>query len=325
MIFRRGFLVSGMCAAAMLLTVNAQDDQEVEGENNNNPDGQIAPQLDQDVQFAHLVRVVSIHGVCEVKNPDDGTFKPARHNKAYPLESVFRTGPNSSCFLIFSSENNAELGENTEASVTGRKKNRLTCDSLTLQLIAGTVKTTLRETLKNSTFNIKTPNADVKDLTGRAEYTLSFEDENELFEAATITGSSRIEGPHYTIPLLQAANTVNIMTSANRSFSRLTSVSGDFDIILPNGTKEPVTYGMSPNAIVKIWRETAPVGGRTIVSTLVISPTGMARHRFAYAEGRKALITGELVQKDEDLEIPDLPVLHSDKKKEEEEQKDTAL
>jgi hypothetical protein len=46
---------------------------------------------------------------------------------------------------------------------------------------------------------------------------------------------------------------------------------------------------------VKIWRESAPVGGRAIISTLVVSPAGMARHRFAYADGRPNLATGELI------------------------------
>ena len=72
---------------------------------------------------------------------------------------------------------------------------------------------------------------------------------------------------------------------------------------------------MSPQAVVKIWRENAPVGGRAIISTLVVSPTGMARHRFAYAEGRPNLATGELItaqegdDKEKDKEV--LPVLLS--------------
>jgi hypothetical protein len=105
---------------------------------------------------------------------------------------------------------------------------------------------------------------------------------------------------------------VNIQTAGDRSLSRLTSVSGDFSILLENGTDTPVNYGMSPQAVVKIWRENAPVGGRAIISTLVVSPTGMARHRFAYAEGRPCLATGELItaQEGDDKEKKDdLPVL----------------
>ncbi len=322
MMNQRRFLATGMCAAAMLLTVNAQENEVAEN-NQGNLDVQVAPK--PETKFASLVRVVNIHGLCEVNNPDVGSFKPASHNKAYPLGTTFRTGAGSSCFLVFSSEDSAELAENSEVIITGKTQDGIICESLTAKLITGTFKTSLRDNLKGSTFNINTPNADVKNMTGRGEYSLSVEDGNEVFEAATITGISSIEGPHYSIPSLQAANTVNITTSPNRSFSRLTSVSGDFTIVLPNGTEEPVNFGMSPKAIVKIWREAAPVGGRTVVSALVVSPTGMARHRFAYAEGREALITGELVQSEQDMEIPDLPVLQSDQGKGDKKEEDSTL
>ena len=97
-----------------------------------------------------------------------------------------------------------------------------------------------------------------------------------------------------------------------RTLTRLTSVSGDFPIVLENGTETPVTFGMTPKAVVKIWRENAPVGGRPIISTLVVSPTGIARHRFVYAEGRPDLTTGELiVPADAELKEEALPVLLS--------------
>lgn len=323
MMIQRRFLATGICAATMLLTVSAQEENEVADNN----DAQVAPVAAQtDTKFANLVRVVNIHGTCEVNNPDINSFKPALHNKAYPMGSRFRTGPGSSCFLVFSADDSAELTQNSEVMITGVSKDGITCHSLTAKLIAGKLNTSLRDNLKDCTFNINTPNADIKDMTGRGEFSLTHEDNNEIFQAATITGRSSVDGPHYTIPALQAANTVNITTSPNRSFSRLTSVSGDFAIMLQNGTEEPVNFGMSPKALVKIWRENAPIGGRTIVSALVVSPTGMARHRFAYAEGRQALITGELVEAEQEADIPDLPVLLSDQKKEEtKEEKDAEL
>ncbi len=266
-----------------------------------------AAAMQSETRFANLVRVVNLHGTCEVLNPDRGNFESAQHNKTYPLGSTFRTAAASSMFLVFSEEDSVELLEQSEVVVTGVCKDNRTCQSLTLQLVRGTVKTTLRENLKGSEFNVNTPNAELKSISGRGEYTISSEGENEIFQAATITGSAVVEGPHYTIPSLQAANTVNIMSAPNRSFSRLTSVSGDFTIELENGSGQPVNFGMSPQALVKIWRKQAPVGGRTVVSTLVVSPTGMARHRFAYVEGRAALQTGELVEAPETME--DLPEL----------------
>ncbi|MDA3926721.1 MAG: hypothetical protein PF904_18705 [Kiritimatiellae bacterium] len=300
MIDQGRFLIISICATAALLTANAQDNEAAASKT---PAAVIDKQVEvSDMKFANLVRVINIQGICEVNNPDLGEFKQAKHNKAYPMGSIFRTGANSKCILIFSAADSAIVTANSELMVTACKK---TCQSLTLKLITGEIQTTLRDNLSDGSFSVNTPNCDIINISGRGSYTLGTEEGNEILKASTITGTARVEGPHYTIPALQAANKVNITTDPNRSFSRLTSVSGDFAIELSNGTEEPIIYKMSPKALVKIWRESAPVGGRTIVSTLVVSPTGMARHRFAYAEGRKVLKTGELVKQESDQDLPD--------------------
>ncbi|MFA7173676.1 MAG: hypothetical protein WC340_09715 [Kiritimatiellia bacterium] len=282
------FLIAAMCAAAALLTSNAQEN-EPPAAKPAAPAG--SPGSAPEVKFANLIRVVNIQGACDVNNPDLGTFQPAKHNKAYPMGSIFRTAANSSCILVFSAEDNAALSENTELTVTACKEN---CESLTLKLISGSVKTTLRDNLADGTFFVRTPHTVVKNVSGRGAYSLTTEDTSEVFRLSTITGTAKIEGAHYTIPTLQAANKLTIITAPDRSFTSLTAVSGDFIIELPTGSEEPIIYSMSPQAVVKIWRENAPVGGRAIISTLVVSPTGLARHRFAYAEGRTILKTGEL-------------------------------
>ena len=269
--------------------------------------------------FEPLVRIMNIQGACEVKNPDVGKFVPAQNNKAYPLGSVVRTGPGGSAFVAFSSQESAQLLDNTEVIISAMEKNPL---GRTLRLISGKVKTSLRDNLPEGSFSIETPNANCKNVAGRGEFSLTSEANMETFQAATITGSALIEGLQFRIPALRAANTINIQTAHDRALSRLTSVSGDFAINLENGTDTPVTYGMSPKAVVKIWRENAPVGGRPVISTLVVSPTGKAIHRFAYAEGRANLATGELIaaaQESEAKEKEELPVLLTTEEKKGEE------
>lgn len=258
--------------------------------------------------FEPLVRIFNIQGTCEVKNPDVGQYQAAQNNKAYPLGSVFRTAAGSSAFLAFSAQESVQLLEGSEVVVgTPEKAPAARC----IRLVSGKIKTTLRDNLPEGSFSVEAPNTSCKNLAGRGEFTLGSDGDLETFQAATITGSSRVEGMQYQIPALRAANTVNIQTAPNRSLSRLTSVSGDFSIVLENGTETPVTFRMSPKAVVKIWREVAPVGGRNIISTLVVSPTSKARHRFAYVEGRPNLATGELIlaPEGEDAEKDDLPVL----------------
>ncbi len=259
--------------------------------------------------FEPLVRVINIQGVCEVKDPDGGKFVPAQNNKFYPLGTVLKTGLGSSAVMIFSAQESVQVLEKSEITVVCPKKNP---EGRIVRLAMGKIKTTLRDNLPEGAFGVETPNASCQNVAGRGEYLLMTDAAVETFQAATITGSARIEGPQYSIPALRAANTINIQTAPDRSLSRLTSVSGDFPIILENGTETPVNFGMSPKAVVKIWRENAPVGGRPIISTLVVSPTGIARHRFVYAEGRPDLTTGELIIPGEaDKKEEELPLLLS--------------
>lgn len=275
-------------AAVFALTVRAQDNAQPPAA----AEQTAAEQQPAGKLFAPLVRVLNIRGFCEVNNPDVGAFKPAQENKAYPLGTLFRTGADSSALLVFSPQESVQLLAGTEVVAATPDKNP---DGRVVRLVAGKIKTSLRENLPEGSFGVETPNASCQNVEGRGEYSLAVEANMETFQVATITGAARIQGPQYHIPALRAANTVNIQTAADRSFSRLTSVSGDFAIILAKGDEEPVNFGMSPKAVVKIWRENAPVGGRPVISMLVVSPTGIARHRFAYAEGRAGLATGELV------------------------------
>ncbi|MDX9868266.1 MAG: hypothetical protein RBT78_10105 [Kiritimatiellia bacterium] len=259
--------------------------------------------------FDPLVRMMNVLGVCEVKTPDAEGFAPARNNKYYPLGTVFRTGLGGSALLVFSPQESVKLSADTEVSVTAPEKNP---EARVLRFRGGAVKTSLRDNLQEGLFAIETPSTTCRNVAGRGEYTLACDATLETFQAATITGAARVEGAQYHIPALRAANTVNIQNAPDRTLTRLTSVSGDFPIVLENGTETPVTFGMTPKAVVKIWRENAPVGGRPIISTLVVSPTGIARHRFVYAEGRPDLTTGELiVPADAELKEEALPVLLS--------------
>lgn len=315
MMDQAGVFKASVCAVAVsvVTTAFAQDNAQPAADPAQAPSAEqaAAPAAEQQApakNFEPLVRIFNVQGAVEVKNPDVGQFQPAQGNKAYPLGTVFRTAAGAAGLLAFSAQETVQLLENTEVVVGCPEKAPA---ARLVRLVSGKIKTTLRDNLPEGSFSVETPNTSCKNLAGRGEFTLSNDGTIETFQAATITGIARIEGQQYQIPALRAANTVNIQTAPDRSLSRLTSVSGDFPIVLENGTEAPVTFGMSPKAVVKIWREVAPVGGRSIISTLVVSPTGKARHRFAYAEGRPNLATGELIaapegeesEKDEKLPV----------------------
>ena len=272
-----GIFRTGVCAvvAACMTAANAQDEEAQPAETGDEAPAVAEQPLDASGKtFMPMVRIVQTRGTCEVNNPDVGSYAAAVEGKVYPLGTQFRTGADSLATLIFSSQESVQLSSSSEVLVSAPEGNP---DGRVVRLLAGRIKTYLRENLPEGSFCIELPNAVSTNVEGRGEYALSGDANGETLLIKTITGAARIEGPHYQIPALRAANTVDIQTSADRSFSRLTSVSGDFAIILNKGEEEPVNYGMSPKAVVKIWRENAPVGGRPVIAALVVSPTGIAK------------------------------------------------
>jgi hypothetical protein len=289
---KTGVLTAGVCA--MALSVVALNGFAEEAAQAVAPaDGAAeAPQAPQKI-FEPLVRITSIRGAVEVKNPDVGTFAAAVINKTYPLGSIFRTAADATAVLLLSRQETVTLSAATEVEVRAPKKNN---DARVVRLIAGTIETNVRDNPPEGAFNVITPNAVLKNIAGKGKYTIFTDPNGESFQIATITGSAIVIGPQYEIPALRAANTLEVLTAQDRSMSRLTSISGDFGVKLANGDKDPVAYTLSPKAVIKIWRENAPVGGRQVVSVLAVSHTGTAEHRYAYVVGRPNLATGEQVK-----------------------------
>ena len=228
--------------------------------------------------FQPLVQVMNIRGICEVHNPDVGQYKPAMRNKAYPMGSTFRTGIDGRCALVFSMKDTLRMSPNSEVVVEADKANS---DVRIVKLIRGQIRTNIRDNPREGAFNVFTEDTFCKSLSGRGTYTMTRTPTLTILKVSTVTGSAVVEGPHYTVPALRAANAIEIQTSPNRALSRIADISGDYNIVLPNGSDKPVTYTMSPKDIVKIWRETAKIGGRMIVSVLVLKPNGAGWFRSA--------------------------------------------
>jgi len=306
----RDYMMTGavcVLATAMQVFAQAEDAQEADpvvvAPDGKAEQGGITEQggKKDDKGFELLVRVTTVRGEAMVLNPDVGTATQVVKNKAYPLGSTFRTGRGGSVSVSFSgslTENIVEMLENTEAVMLAPADNP---KARAVRLVSGRIKTNMKDNLLEGQFSVETPNAKCKNMAGKGEFSLTMEGENEIFQAATIRGSAYVEGPQYTIEKLEAANTVNVLTTPNRALSRLTSEKGDFKITLDNGTEDQVIADMSPKAIVKIMRSVAPVGGRLIVSTLVMGPTGKARDHFTYAVGR-----GDIVPKASDAVSKDV-------------------
>jgi hypothetical protein len=218
MMDQAGVFRASVCAvaASVLTTVCAQDAQPVVEQPAATPAvaaapaDAVAPAVAEPAKpaklFDPLVRVMNIRGVCEVKNPDVGSFQPVLNNKAYPLGSSFRTGLGGSAVISFSAQESVQLLEGSEMVAACPEKDP---DGRLVRIISGKVKTTLRDNLPEGVFGIETPNTICRNVAGRGEITLSSDANTETLQIAIITGSTRVEGPQYQVPALRAANTLN--------------------------------------------------------------------------------------------------------------------
>ena len=296
---RSGFLKRGLCALAVLgaAAVFAEDDAEQEqpaadaqaeaGAEN----GGKAPGAD----FFPMVKCFRPRGSVRVMNPDHGKFEPAVSDKMYPLGTQFETAAGSSVTIFLSEQDHVILQADTLVSVKQGAKPEMRV----IAFSGGQIFTFIRDTTPEGLIEVQTPNAALTNVAGKGDYTLKTAAGDESFRIVTITGSVSVKGQQYSVPALRAANTLLLVTEADRSMSRLTSESGEFAVVLEKGAEEPVSFKMSPRAVVKIWRQHAKIGGRLIVSTLAVNPNGVSAHRFAWAEGRPQVATGEMIQSDE--------------------------
>ena len=248
-----------------------------------------------DAGFFPLIKCFRPLGSVRVLNPDVGKFEPAVSDKMYPLGTQFETSAGASVTLFLSETDQILLEAETLATVKQGAKP----EARAIVFAGGQILTFFRDSTPEGQIEVQTPNAVLKNVAGKGEYTLKTAAGDESFRIATITGGASVEGQQYSVPSLRAANTLFVTTAADRSMSRLTSESGEFAVVLEKGAEEPVSFRMSPRAVVKIWRQHAKVGGRLIVSTLAVNSSGASVHRFAWAEGRPQVATGEMIHSDE--------------------------
>ena len=246
-------------------------------------------------KYPLFVRFVRARGTLTVTNPDRGAPEKAVPGKMYPMGTVFATAPGATAtfdlggdtFVLDSDSSAAvEAGSNPDSS---RK----------ILFTRGTLHTAFRDDSPAGALTVETFDVALTDLRGKGEYTIKVVGEETRLRVRTVTGCARIVGSQFEIPEFKVACKAVITTAANRSFSRIENRAGEYSIRLSNGTPEATLCRLTPRAVVKIFRDYAKIGQRLIVSTLVLRPDGMAQHRFAFADGRPEVATGELVTHEE--------------------------
>ena len=261
--------------------------------------------------FHALVRLAVINGDVQVKLPREKEFKKAVEGKFYPTGSYFRTSGGTSEF---------EFGKDAFIKVSGdsefgTREEEISSQKRTAMPVRGTFTVSLPRTLPTGMFALAFPNFTAKDLAGESRYELVPSGDGDEAVVHVITGMLAIEGPHYKVARMSAADRMRIRTTGDSLFTSLRGEAGDYKVSLDQGCttyKDPISgevkkqdrrldFGLTPQCAIKIFRKRSEVGGRMAVSMMTFDPAGEMRNRFTFAEGTASVNFGEEVVRIQDI------------------------
>lgn len=308
--------MASVTALAAFSPVFAEDEEATEenksAENSSaeGAEGEVAaPAAQPEKPFYPLLRCVRAEGTVRILRPRTQDWVAAEEGRFYPLGSTIQvTAEAGKPLAQFEFGEKAQLVIKDAAEVVTRaieigEKTR------TVELKGGRIAFELPRTLKEGVFRLVLPSFTCENLAGNSTFAFTANGDGDEVVVRCVTGQLAVKGAHYEIPKMGAANQVSIRTTTDQLFTSLRGQSGDCKVILDRGlvqernfetgemkdVAKPLEFSLSPQCAVKIFRAKAAVGGRVSVSMMTFSPSGEMLNRFAFAEGRSNVNSGELV------------------------------
>ena len=308
------------CATALCsaFALSAQEEAAKENSESNSAAEGIDPSLVQAAAakpkakyFHELVRFASADGEVSVRLPNQQSFGKAEAGKFYPNGSAFRFVGKSASFE-FGKDSFLKVEGDAEFSTANAE---FSSQPRTVMPVRGTFVVSLPRTLPTGLFSVAYPNFTAKDLAGESRHELVPSGDGDEAVVHVITGMLSVDGPHYSIARMNAADRIRIRTTGDKLFSSLRGEAGDYKVSLDQGTssyKDPITgevkkqdrrldFSLTPQCAIKIFRKRSQVGGRMAVSVMTFDPAGEMRNRFTFAEGAASVNFGEEVVRIQDI------------------------
>ena len=264
--------------------------------------------------FHTLVKLAFANDNVSVKLPRQAEFKPACEGKFYPNGSVFRVTETGGDPAVF------EFGPEVLVKVAGAaefatREVALTENARSVMIMNGTVTVSLPRTMPTGLFSVAYPNFTAKDLAGESNHTLTATGDGDEATVHVVTGMLALDGSHYKVARMGAADRIRIRTTAGALFTSLRGEAGDCKVTLDQGVttyRDPVSgekkeqvrhldYNLTPQCAIKIFRKRSQVGGRMAVSVMTFDPAGEIRNRYTFAEGTAAVNFGEEIVRVQDI------------------------
>jgi len=246
----------------------------------------------------------------EVLLPLETAWSRAEEGRFYPLGARYRTRAGGKLALSFGPESSVTIeGESefaTRVQPLSEKSKRV------IELCRGTVSVDLARNTPQGAFFVSAPGFTVKNLAGESRYVYENKGDGDFVSVRCVTGTLGLEGLHFDIAELRAANELHVRTTRDRLTTFLYGVSGDFIVKIDQGVvtkpvvgeegerkevteKSALDWHLSPETKVRIDRLRLAVDGPMSVAVMAFDAAGELRHNFAFAEGRAEVNSGELV------------------------------
>ena len=307
---KSAFAATALAACAVVAPARAQDaDAPAAALEAAAADG--LPSVPQEVKpFTALVRCARAKGVVLVLKPGASDWAAAEEGRYYPLGTSFRTAPEqdqpASAEFAFGPMSYVRL---TGAAEVATKAIAIGDPARTVVLKSGRVMVNVPRTLKEGLFFVAAPYFTCSNLAGESLFDYKPLGDGDETVVRCVTGSLALEGRHYKMPRMVAANQVRIRSTGDDLYSWLRGERGDSKVFLDQGlmteknfetgeekdVQKTYEFSLSPRCAIKIFRRRSPVGGNMLVSMMATDAAGVIKTRCAFAEGRSNVNSGELV------------------------------
>lgn len=303
------FVRFGACAAALCVSSALRAQEE--------PSAESAPAAPAKVSakcFHSLVRFVSADAEVEARLPRQQDFAPASEGKYYPQGTTFRVGGGKTDSAVF------EFGEEVLLKAEGASEfavaeNAEGAANRTVVPVVGAFTVSLPRTFPTGLFSVAYPHFTAKDLAGESRHELIVSGDGEEAVVHVITGILALEGAHYSVARMGAADRIRIRTTHDALFTSMRGEAGDCKVSLDQGLsvyRDPMTgesktqnrrieFALTPQRAIKIFRKRSQVGGRMAVSVMTFDSAGEMRNRYTFAEGEASMNFGEEVVRIQDI------------------------
>lgn len=257
--------------------------------------------------FTTLPLCRHIQGTASVRKPGK-EWETAEEGRFYPLGTFYRAEKGGSLVVSMGINSTVSIAEGAEF---GTREQVLGTPSRTLVLVRGAMTLKLPDNLPEGAFFVTAPGFTIRNPAGVAE--INYEDKGDGDVATVLckTGSFGIEGRHFDIPAMHAADEVRIRTSKDHLFTSLYGGSGNYVVNLDQGmcTREEfgedgtlktvvekgnLAWHLSPRTQVVINRAVPAIGERMSVHTMTFDAAGTLKNERVFCEGRAEVNSGEL-------------------------------